>query len=548
MTGFIIVLGLIILGAGGYLLYSTYFKKEDPLLRLEREGNYEDCIVEYEKLLKNNELNADRMWRLVELYEKTGQREKMIEKLEELIDKKLYPKEPSKYEIQKKLALTYFESGDEEKSLSLLVGIVNEDLNDGTPPFIIGTIVMGQEDLERAILFLKEAARRDNTDANIFYYLGVCYSRLQDYPRAKEAFEKVIFLREEQVWDVLLFLGILEYLTKDFKKAFPHLIKFAEHTTMDTKLRVWGLRTLAHLTGFDRKSESALQYFITARDITINNDMEELKDRIAVDLICYYLQQGNLYEAVKLFNIVTPEHPNSELYNQIKNLLSKAQERDQYEKADENKINPDAMEDIEDLINKVHAQAISADIIYEIGKIERNVEIDINRYISKSVIEKIEENTKEVITKKHPNCDKYNAYDRQKFLEFSREILKKLNFEIIEENYQSENLLFTQGDGIDYLANPLADPDIKYLIQIRRWPSDAIGELVLKNLQDTVQMMNLHKGMFITTGELSEEAIKFVEKSNSINVISKHQLEFLLNGIINNGKNKKERQKTPSGV
>ncbi|MDH5680421.1 MAG: restriction endonuclease, partial [Spirochaetota bacterium] len=175
---------------------------------------------------------------------------------------------------------------------------------------------------------------------------------------------------------------------------------------------------------------------------------------------------------------------------------------------------------------------ILEDTVWQLSNLSRGESFDISKYLDS--LERKQEGKSEANVEVIPElANHFKSLARKEFLDKNRKILNKLKFDVSKEEYGSEEVFLSQGDGADYIATLKgSDKKDRYIIQVRRWQSKNIGELVMKELSSQVADKRAKQGIFITTGELSKDALNYVEKSQNINVIQGKQLDLLLNGII----------------
>ncbi|MDH4129935.1 MAG: restriction endonuclease, partial [Spirochaetota bacterium] len=172
---------------------------------------------------------------------------------------------------------------------------------------------------------------------------------------------------------------------------------------------------------------------------------------------------------------------------------------------------------------------ILEDAVWDLSNLGRESYFDLGAYLYNHSANE-NENIKPKLSIQTPLGNNYANLAKKEFIETSRKLVKKLNFEIVKEDYN--DIFLSTGDGIDYFTYIKGNDKDKFIVQIRRWNTNSIGELVIKDLAHKIKEKNAKQGIFITTGELSQEAMDYVEQSNNINIIQNKQLEFLLNGLI----------------
>lgn len=513
--------------AVGYYVIGLRKENDDAYLKkyekLENEGKFEDVIHDLETKLTSNKLSLNGLWKLVSLLEKTNRPAKALEVLFDVIENKRYNKTINEYEVKKKLAILLFRFGKDEESLKLLLELVNEKKDDTSVLFFVSLILMGQKRFETALKFLQEILKYERKDSNVFSLLSICHTMIGEIKKGKDSMETAIFLKESPDPKLTFILAIIEYLKKDYRKSITNLNKLQDLKN-NKEIKVNVMRVLGHILTFDNDSYTGVEYFKKAIEFSKDEGLQDLNISSNIDLVMINLKNRRYQEAKKIIETIKDKIPEKEKYTEYEEMMTHLISKNGTGREDD----PEFIK-CQNLAKEWHESYLSKNLIWSFAGLEREPFFNTEKYITDEYFEK--EFVDEQILNLNPMIDQLTQTDRNKFKETAKEVLKKLGLEIIEENYRSDDVLFSMGDGMDFIAQPKTEPQIRYLVQFRRWNTDNIGELVLKNLEDQVKMYNLSKGLFITSGNLSEEALNFIERSKIVNVVQKNQLEYLLNGI-----------------
>ncbi len=527
---------------------------------LESGGRLKEAVAEYEKAL-STKMDEEVLWRLANLHEKMGKRAAALSRLKELIARKKLPIGVTDYEIKLKYSVLLFKHNKFEMAFEIFLELYKNNKKD---PLILQYLIilsLGQRRCDVASILLKQLLELDDQNSNTFFLLGICFYESQEYHQAKKMFEEASKRSEIEDWRYIYLEGITHFLTrlynravKSFSEAIQLNIDIAK--ALESSYQFLG-RSHFKSGNLNQAINSLFQGKKALSKLYPNESFLDIEE----DILALSIHSNNLDRMKSCLKKLLEAEPDAYRWNvlldktdeillkmkdskenQLNNSTSEqASTEDGY--ADDNSQNdtgdnPDEqiklLNEFSGYLEHWENKDILGDVVWKLSKISSEEVFDLNKYLNGNVISKTTIEYKEKALQGKLG-EKFIKLPQKDFISSSRKVVQKLNFQILKEEYNSEDVFLSQGDGIDYLTDMKGNLNgEKYVVQVRRWFSKSIGDMVIKQLADQVREKNAQQGIFITTGELSKEAMDFIEKSRNINVIQGKQLEFLLEDLIDN--------------
>jgi hypothetical protein len=75
-------------------------------------------------------------------------------------------------------------------------------------------------------------------------------------------------------------------------------------------------------------------------------------------------------------------------------------------------------------------------------------------------------------------------------------------------------------DGIDYIATDLNDKKIKALFSFRKWANEPISDIFIRNMQNQLNELKVHKGFVVAGARLTPGAEAALQNMKKIKVIN----------------------------
>lgn len=129
---------------------------------------------------------------LAEIYEKQGGMRKAIDEYVKAIDCKR-----DDYDAYYKVAFLLYDLGQKDESQTMLTNLLKNKPDNTKAAFLLGEILCEQEKFKEAISVYTLALKYDQNDYDIYYSMGIAYTRLNDFQNAKICYEKAAIINHE---------------------------------------------------------------------------------------------------------------------------------------------------------------------------------------------------------------------------------------------------------------------------------------------------------------------------------------------------------------
>ncbi len=539
----ILIILLLVAGASIGLYFIKFRPNEKKIHKLEEEGSYEDAIVEYSRLFDKKRLSNNGLWRLINLYIKTGRRKKAIDKLKYSLKYKKLPEEVQPIDVKIKLATLLYNEKLDEEALRLLLEIYKE--GDYVPEILlkIGTIAYSQKNYTNAKRFLLKYVDIVQKDEEALCMCAFALMNLNDIKQVISIFSNLTEIAPKKA-RYYFYAAICYLMINNFEKAKDFFNKAIEQgLPKDKLLNSFRGKLICNIV--DKNFEEATENIDNIISLSLSSEIDsnELKQRVAVDKAILFLfindADNKMFVANELANAVD----NISLKdNDFKaNLIKTLKEEDISQNNGKSQITEN-IRGFENLTLSYPEKKIKLLIRWiEIGFPKEDITFDfILTRADKFDIDSIfasfnsqstgeEEKTKQTVTS--PLVDRLMGVSKQTIVNTARKILDKMGLKIIDEIYVDEDSNMNLGDGVDFIAEEKSIDRFKYFVAFRRWNSDNIGEFALRSIVDTIKIIKFDRGIFIAPGKLSKEAMAFLDKHQNIRFIGRTQLEKLLGSI-----------------
>ena len=156
---------------------------------------------------------------LAEIYEKEGGMRKAIDEYIKVLDIK-----GDDYKSYFKIPKLLNELGKKEEAIEMLEILVKKkpDLWDANQ--MLGDLLMEQEKFKKAANAYIQAIKNNAENAELYYDLGITYSRMNEFPLAKQCFEKTIEV-DSNFYNSYYRLGQIALLYRDIEAAEKYFLQ-----------------------------------------------------------------------------------------------------------------------------------------------------------------------------------------------------------------------------------------------------------------------------------------------------------------------------------
>ena len=190
--------------------------------------------------------------KLGEWYEKNGELEKAEDEYLKVIELK-----PKKYENYYKLALIYNKDQKKEQAIELLKEVLKRKSDYLDASLSLGSILYETEMYKEAINVFQEALKYNPGEYKLYYYIGMTYTRINDFQNAKEYYKKAATINST-LNVAKLNLGQISLIFKEYDEAEKYFMKCIEND--DDEIQAEAYYYLSKIKIINNQNELAVQY------------------------------------------------------------------------------------------------------------------------------------------------------------------------------------------------------------------------------------------------------------------------------------------------
>lgn len=225
------------------IIKADYYKKKNQYDLVKRQlinnvNRFPNSFLSHEKLGK---------W-----YEKNGELEKAEDEYLKVIELK-----PKKYENYYNLALIYNKDKKKEQAIEVLKDVLKRKADFLDASIALGDILYETEMFKEAINVFQEALKYNPGEYKLYYYLGMSYTRINDFPNAKEYYKKAATINST-LNAAKLNLGQISLLFKDYDEAEKYFMECIEND--DEEIQAESYYYLSKIKLINNESTLAVQY------------------------------------------------------------------------------------------------------------------------------------------------------------------------------------------------------------------------------------------------------------------------------------------------
>lgn len=220
-----------------------YYKKKEQFDLAKKQ------LIKNVDKFPNNYLSHQK---LAEWYEKNGELEKAEDEYLKVIELK-----PKKYENYYKLALIYNKDNKQNQAIELLKDVLKRKSDYLDASLCLGSILYETEMYKEAINVFQEALKYNPGEYKLYYYMGMTYTRINDFPNAKEYYKKAATINST-LNAAKLNLGQISLIFKDYDEAEKFFMECIEND--DEEIQAEAYYYLSKIKLINDQNELAVQY------------------------------------------------------------------------------------------------------------------------------------------------------------------------------------------------------------------------------------------------------------------------------------------------
>ena len=255
---------------------------------LEKKNQYDlakKMLIKNVNKFPNNYLSH---LKLAKWYEKNGELEKAEDEYLKVIELK-----PSKYENYYKLALIYNKDKKNQQAIEILKEVLKRKADYLDASICLGSILYEADMFKESIIVFQDALKFHPGEYKLYYYMGMTYTRLNDFPNAKEYYKKAATINST-LNAAKLNLGQISLIFKDYDEAEKYFMECIEND--DEEIQAEAYYYLAKIKLINNDSNLAIHYANIALELDPNL-IEKMKKDMYFATILGKLKPKGVYQA-----------------------------------------------------------------------------------------------------------------------------------------------------------------------------------------------------------------------------------------------------------
>lgn len=223
---------------------------------------------------------------LAEIYEKEGGMRKAIDEYVKVIDI-----DKQDYQSYYKIAVLLKHLGKKDESIEMLQNLVNKKPDYYVASELLGGLLCEKENFKEAINVYMNALAYNPNNWDIYYNMGIAYTRLNDFNKAKECYAKAAELNS-LLYNADFCLGEISLIFDELEEAEMYFEKSLEG---ELEVKAKSYYSLSRINILKNQPEKAVNYLNLAIEIEPSYAQKALEDRAFLP-IHRYIYQGQTIE------------------------------------------------------------------------------------------------------------------------------------------------------------------------------------------------------------------------------------------------------------
>lgn len=526
----------------------------DPVAKAAKfieNGNEAEAVKEYLKELENNSSNLEVRKKTAQLLEKMGRYEEAVAHYTQLIGNCSEFKELSEAQLMRRLARLNLKVDEKEAAFKYYLKLLDVDKKDKEANKELGKLLFENGKYSYARVLLERMLEGNSRDTETVELLALsCYLN-EEYKDSEKYFQEAV--KKPPKKKMMLYPMALAYAKMGAFNPAAEVLKELLGMNVDHPYKLIIYRLLAFIFYNLSMREETFSTLDSAEKYLTDNGHDKEKSILDVDRGFYHYFFNETEESLASFQLAArnPENPYpdiGDIMTYIRKMnkvisetkrtgrqLSKSELENKkisvtdeealfWEHAIENwqkKIIP--MESFSEYFNVYPESYFDADKLLGPKRSSELYEEEQHRKLAAA----------DALRPQQPVLiSKIHEYPAKDFMNVCSNIVKKkLGYTVLDEIHDSDISTFIEGDGVDYICY---DDDKKreelIMISFRRWKSDKVGEIGIRDFMSRVREKKISKAMLILTSELTTGAKNVISNKKNIKVLDKHDFTDLLKG------------------
>jgi tetratricopeptide (TPR) repeat protein len=517
-----VILSIATVFLAGFAYYIFYLgPRLDPSNRANdfiKNRRFNDAIVEFKKILDDKPYDFVTQYRLSELYLKMDEIDQAAMYLEKILQIDKYNYEVEKSNVLRKLAHICEKREDQEGVFRYYYDIARMLPGDAEALYNLAFISLGQEEFDLAQRYFDRLVKIQENDFEVLFGAGICSYQNQKINDSVVYFRQAVSLRgESEIGN----LGVIFSLMKkrDFRPAVGFAAKLSS-ITEDPQVRYLAMRCAALIDLYMKKYDESVKKFEELLEMVKRQDMTEEIYMTMYDMGFACIKAELTKRAYDYWNDLTSIQRN---YNGVQELIMTLR-REMDTEATADRVA--AGESISDTTDDWLLNPFPPNFLWGICSLKNEKKFPIRDYIVSTKVSSEGEAEYSDYSSEKDLLAKFVKIDTENFRIIANRVVGKLGYKV-------DQILpsYRESDGVDFMATK-KDTKEKTYVWVRRWKQTKVGEIPLRNF---AQMVNDHKaaqGLFITTADLTDEAMGTMNRLSKVRVVLPEELNTYLQGLV----------------
>ena len=509
--GTVVILILAVIGVSAYFVLSQKKPSEfDKGIDLLKANQINEAMAVFKQEVANDKFNFQAHFYQAQLHEKLDELDQALKHYKEVLNIGCYSSAIEKPAILKKIAAISYTQGYMKEAFSYylyLLRVYPEDLEANSH---IAFMALGKGEFELALPYLEKVRIADPGDRH--YKLAAAVAHFEMNNESK-SFELLRELRNDFADDAdLEFLYIFSCQNSHYKEVVK-LIEKKFATANEDFIKFILFRIAANAGYRSGDYGSVIEFFYDRiKEGTIPT---ELQAEFMYYVILMMIEVENYTDAGLLFEKLTNLRPN---FLQSDDLTLYINMRNK-------NYNSSEIAPFQDVYHKAFESLIPPRLLFNASGLKTNDDIDINDFFE-SVDDKLVLRPEFGEVTVDGSFQIILEYSPTEFLSYCQSASFALGYRVIQQ-FPGES------EGLDILAQSIADKKIKAILVFSRFTKDApvISDIFLDNILAVVAKNRADKAILITNASLTEGAEMKINAEPKLEALTESALINLFRSI-----------------
>ncbi len=503
----------------GVIYFYFFVDDKGPYERamdLANRGNFTDARAIIRTRIDRDPANVTAHYNMAQIYAMEKSPAGEIQHLMEIVKLNSFPAGVSPAEILNRLGEIHYEAENFQTSFQFYLESLNHTANNEEALARLAFMCIGQEEFEFAENYFRKLVEIAPFVLEYRIARGVGLAMLKK-KECLDEFAQALQIQPDNPTARFL-MAFQSYHQNDFKQSAEHLgylLGKSYDPGVDLMIHKLAAAVFFQNAQYPRALESADRCLDIAQDQRWIK--EEYDARLSVALLS--LRAGELEKAGENLFELEIRNPADELVLRISDFRMDVEEGI----AELNEISPRGF-DYKLQMKDWLRNRFPPDSVYKMSGLRMEERFDIKVLYT---TEGRSAPAKAAAPVNHAELiDTFNELPDAEFLNVCQKI-------ITLQGYKTEKPLPKRDrDGVDYIAADLKDKKVKALFSFRKWSNEPISDIFLRNMQNQLNELKVHKGFVVAGARLTPGAEAALQNLKKIKVINEGDFGQVLTKVL----------------